>query len=88
MTKKKLQMKTVTAEHSVSDSTPIDFDDLYLDPRNPRLAEKQMSLKDQPEILKVLWQERTVNGVVLLGEKPKFIKWTLRELPRRLKHKL
>src|SRR6185295_1434269 len=64
MTKKESTKKTPSVEHSVSDSTPIDVIDLYLDPNNPRLAGKHLSLEEQPEILRVLWQERAVNELV------------------------
>lgn len=64
MTKKESAKKIPALQHSVSDSTPIDVVDLYLDPHNPRLAGKHLSLEDQPEILRVLWQERAVNELV------------------------
>ena len=38
--------------------------DLYLDPRNPRLASHDFSVTDQAEILKVLWKEMAVNELI------------------------
>lgn len=64
MMKKQIKKKASSMEHSVSDSTPIKVNDLYLDPHNPRLAGKHLTVNDQVEILRVLWQERAVNELV------------------------
>jgi len=42
----------------------VSVDDLYLDPKNPRLAEDNFGIEDQDQILKVLWKERAVNEIV------------------------
>lgn len=38
--------------------------DLFLDPKNPRLVGRDLSLEDQAGILEVLWKERAVNEIV------------------------
>ena len=43
---------------------PVSVEDLYLDPKNPRLAEDNFGIEDQVQILKVLWKERAVNEIV------------------------
>lgn len=43
---------------------PVSVEDLYLDPKNPRLAEDGFGIEDQVQILKVLWKERAVNEIV------------------------
>ena len=43
---------------------PVPIGELYLDPENPRLAGMDLTLNDQDQILKVLWQERAVNELV------------------------
>jgi hypothetical protein len=42
----------------------VSVEDLYLDPKNPRLAEDGFGIEDQVQILKVLWKERAVNEIV------------------------
>lgn len=42
----------------------VSIDELYLDPKNPRLAEDGFGVEDQEQILKVLWKERAVNEIV------------------------
>ena len=48
---------------TLSDAEPIKVGDLYLDPKNPRLAESDFELEDQVEILRVLWRDRAVNEI-------------------------
>lgn len=43
---------------------PVAVKDLYLDPQNPRLAGLELTIDQQDEILKTLWQERAVNELV------------------------
>ncbi len=43
---------------------PVAVKDLHLDPQNPRLAGLNLSLDQQDEIIKTLWQERAVNELV------------------------
>ena len=43
---------------------PVAVKDLYLDPQNPRLAGRDLTIDQQDEILKTLWQERAVNELV------------------------
>jgi hypothetical protein len=38
--------------------------DLFLDPKNPRLAGEDLTVDQQDEIAKVLWQDRAVNELV------------------------
>lgn len=38
--------------------------DLYLDPENPRLADKSFSVENQEEILRWLWRNKSVNELV------------------------
>jgi hypothetical protein len=38
--------------------------DLYLDPKNPRLAGEDLTVEQQDEIVKLLWRERAVNELV------------------------
>ena len=63
------------ADHSQKEDAPkfkskgqkanqVSVDDLYLDPKNPRLAEQGFRIEDQEEILKILWKERAVNEIV------------------------
>ena len=42
----------------------VDTDRLLLDPENPRLTGTRLSLKEQNEIVRVLWAERSVNEIV------------------------
>jgi ParB/Sulfiredoxin domain len=56
--------KLLSTGPSISKATPIEVDELYLDPRNPRLAGKELSIDDQEAILGLLWQERAVNELV------------------------
>ncbi|HLG15179.1 MAG TPA: hypothetical protein VJH03_11850 [Blastocatellia bacterium] len=51
-------------EPSISEVKWVDVRGLYLDPKNPRLAGNDLSLDDQLEILRLLWQERAVNELV------------------------
>jgi hypothetical protein len=44
--------------------TPLLVKDLYLDPKNPRLAGENFSVDQQDEIAKILWQDRAVNELV------------------------
>lgn len=44
--------------------TPLLVKDLYLDPKNPRLAGQNFSVDQQDEIAKMLWQDRAVNELV------------------------
>ncbi len=55
------QRKTPTR---VAEAKQVPINDLYLDPRNPRLAGMDLTLADQDQILKVLWKERAVNELV------------------------
>jgi hypothetical protein len=43
---------------------PVEVNDLYLDPQNPRLAGLELTLDQQDEIIKVLWEDRAVNELV------------------------
>src|SRR5438046_2950484 len=43
---------------------PVPVEDLLLDPKNPRLAGMDLTVDDQEEILKALWQESAVNELV------------------------
>jgi len=43
---------------------PKEVGDLYLDPKNPRLAGQSLTLNDQTEIAKVLWREMSVNELI------------------------
>ena len=43
---------------------PMFVSDLFLDPHNPRLASLALSVEDQVEILRVLWNEMAVNELV------------------------
>lgn len=43
---------------------PVSVDELFLDPDNPRLAGMDLTVADQDQILRVLWQERAVNELV------------------------
>jgi len=42
---------------------PVEVSNLYLDPKNPRLAEREFNLDDQVEILRVLWRELSVDEI-------------------------
>jgi hypothetical protein len=56
--------KEESSEPSVKQVEWMQIRDLYLDPKNPRLASKHLSLDDQIEILRLLWAERAVNELV------------------------
>jgi hypothetical protein len=43
---------------------PVEVKDLHLDPENPRLAPLALTVHQQDEILKVLWEDRAVNELV------------------------
>jgi len=42
----------------------VAVEDLYLDPENPRLADLELTVDQQGEIIKVLWEDRAVNELV------------------------
>jgi hypothetical protein len=52
------------AEADLPPAKPVPVKDLYLDPQNPRLAGLQLTIDQQDQILKTLWQERAVNELV------------------------
>ena len=56
--------RTTVAKALSFDSKMVSPDELYLDPRNPRLAGLHLSLDDQDKILSVLWKDRAVDEVV------------------------
>lgn len=53
-----------SALSALSPQSPVLVKDLYLDPRNPRLAGLNLTVNQQDEILKVLWRERAVDELV------------------------
>jgi len=57
------KVKDASALESVAPKR-VRVEDLYLDPKNPRLAEDGFGIEDQGQILKVLWKERAVNEIV------------------------
>ncbi|MBM4026959.1 MAG: hypothetical protein FJ280_16390 [Planctomycetes bacterium] len=62
MAKKTTTTKTPqTAIASEPELLPVK--DLYLDPKNPRLASSEVTMEDQDGILRILWRERAVNEI-------------------------
>lgn len=56
--------KKQTTKAKIPAAVPIEVERLFLDPHNPRLADRHYRLEDQTEILRVLWRERAVNELV------------------------
>jgi hypothetical protein len=60
----------MTTRHAPTAAKPlpppkdIPVTDLYLDPRNPRLAGEDLTVDQQDEIAKILWRDRAVNELV------------------------
>lgn len=42
----------------------VQVKDLFLDPKNPRLAGEDLNVEQQDEIIKILWKERAINELV------------------------
>lgn len=59
-----MSTKEESTEPSVKQVEWLEIGDLYLDPKNPRLASKRLSIGEQTEILRLLWTERAVNELV------------------------
>jgi len=60
----------MTTRHASTTPRPLSLPkdlpvkDLYLDPKNPRLAGEDLTVDQQDEIVKLLWQDRAVNELV------------------------
>ena len=57
-------MAPETGRKPLPEAEPVALNELYLDPRNPRLAALHIRVDDQTGILKVLWKEMSVNELV------------------------
>jgi hypothetical protein len=55
---------SATTAKPLSPPKDLPVKDLYLDPKNPRLAGEDLTVEQQDEIVKLLWQERAVNELV------------------------
>ncbi len=53
-----------TTAKPLSPPKDIPVKDLYLDPKNPRLAGDDLNIDHQDQIVKILWQDRAVNELV------------------------
>jgi hypothetical protein len=53
-----------TTARPLSSPKDLPVKDLYLDPKNPRLAGEDLNIDQQDEIVKILWQDRAVNELV------------------------
>jgi hypothetical protein len=56
--------KTGPLAESYTESKPVKVDELYLDPKNPRLTDPTLQLSDQDEILKRLWLQFNVSEII------------------------
>ena len=53
-----------TSSKPLQAPTDVAVGDLYLDPKNPRLAGDDLTVTQQDEIAKILWKDRSVNELV------------------------
>jgi hypothetical protein len=53
-----------TTDKPLPPPTDIPVKDLFLDPKNPRLAGEDLTVDQQDEIAKILWRDRAVNELV------------------------
>lgn len=67
MAKKSKTQKTSSAQDlrsgEVEKASPVSAEDLFLDPKNPRLVSSDFELKDQDKILERLWTEFNVSEI-------------------------
>ena len=56
--------KASPATKPLKSPTDIRVAQLYLDPKNPRLAGEELSVDDQDRIARLLWEDRAVNELV------------------------
>jgi hypothetical protein len=56
--------KTELSPKAFAESNPVPVEDLYLDPKNPRLTDPTLQVTDQDEILKRLWLQFNVSEII------------------------